>query len=143
MAHKNLKLSNVKPTNQKRIVFGISSHENDYRISWAINKALNFNFVKTNDFEINKETAFYKKFPVYTFVDEHSFFIYKLIANSSEKGFLIGKLSTIDYFLTITGEAGFIDTTNFLNRLKKTNIILAVYIIPYQKNKALRVLFDL
>ena len=34
-------------------LIGIASHENDYRLSWAINKSLNIDFIKADDLLIH------------------------------------------------------------------------------------------
>jgi len=84
-------------------LLGISSSENDYRLSWEMNKALEISLKKGTD-HITKKKEIEQVFLVYTFYDEEVFLQYSLIANKSEKGYLIEELRNIDYFLQIHGD---------------------------------------
>ena len=84
-------------------LIGISSSENDYRLSWEINKILGISLRKGTDHVIKKKEI-EQVFLVYTFYDEEVFLQYSLIANKSEKGYLIEELRNIDYFLQIHGD---------------------------------------
>ena len=84
-------------------LLGISSSENDYRLSWEMNKALEISLKKNAD-HITKKKEIEQVFLVYTFYDEEVFLQYSLIANKSEKGYLIEELRNIDYFLQIHGD---------------------------------------
>ncbi|MCH7658487.1 MAG: IPExxxVDY family protein [Bacteroidetes bacterium] len=83
-------------------LLGISSSENDYRLSWEINKKLKISLKKSKDHVIKrKETEQF--FPVYMFDDE-LYIQYFLIGNHCENGYLIEELRNIDYFLQIHGD---------------------------------------
>jgi len=84
-------------------LLGISSSENDYRLSWEMNKVLEISLRKDSDHVI-KRKEIEQNFLVYTFSDEESFLQYFLIANKSENGYLIEELRNIDYFLQIHGD---------------------------------------
>ena len=84
-------------------LLGISSSENDYRLSWEMNKALEISLKKGTD-HITKKKEIEQVFLVYTFYVEEVFLQYSLIANKSEKGYLIEELRNIDYFLQIHGD---------------------------------------
>ena len=84
-------------------LLGISSSENDYRLSWEMNKKLELSLRKGTDHVI-KRKEIEQSFLVYTFYDEEVYLQYFLIANKSENGFLIEELRNIDYFLQIHGD---------------------------------------
>jgi len=84
-------------------LLGISSSENDYRLSWEMNKVLEISLKKDSDHVI-KRKEIEQVFLVYTFHDEEVYLQYSLIANKSENGFLIEELRNIDYFLQIHGD---------------------------------------
>jgi len=84
-------------------LLGISSSENDYRLSWEINKILEISLRKGTD-HITKRKEIEQVFLVYTFNDEEGYLQYFLIANKSENGYLIEELRNIDYFLQIHGD---------------------------------------
>ena len=84
-------------------LLGISSSENDYHLSWEMNKVLEISLRKGAD-HITKRKNIEQVFLVYTFYDEKVYLQYSLIVNKSEKGFLIEELRNIDYFLQIHGD---------------------------------------
>ena len=84
-------------------LLGISSSENDYRLSWEMNKKLEICLRKGTDHVI-KRKEIEQVFLVYTFYNEAVYLHYSLIANKSENGFLIEELRNIDYFLQIHGD---------------------------------------
>jgi len=84
-------------------LLGISSSENDYRLSWEMNEKLEISLRKSTDHVIKKKEI-EQVFLVYTFYDEEVYLQYSLIVNKSEKGFLIEELRNIDYFLQIHGD---------------------------------------
>ncbi|MBE9510002.1 MAG: IPExxxVDY family protein, partial [Bacteroidetes bacterium] len=84
-------------------LLGISSSENDYRLSWEMNKKLKISLRKSTDHVIKREKI-KQTFLVYKFSDEEVYLQYFLIANKSENGFLIEELRNMDYFLQIHGD---------------------------------------
>lgn len=84
-------------------LLGISSSENDYRLSWEINKKLKISLRKSTDHVIKREEI-EQAFSVYTFSDEEVYLQYFLIANKSENGYLIEELRNMDYFMQIHGD---------------------------------------
>ncbi len=84
-------------------LLGISSSENDYRLSWEINKKLKISLRKSTDHVIKREEI-EQAFSVYTFTDEEVYLQYFLIANKSENGYLVEELRNMDYFLQIHGD---------------------------------------
>ncbi|OFX46911.1 MAG: hypothetical protein A2X13_08060 [Bacteroidetes bacterium GWC2_33_15] len=105
-------------------LIGISSHENDYRLSWALNKYLGYNFSKSENLLIQKpKHNIEQSFSVYIYNDEETFLQYQLIANNSENGFLIPELKNIDFFLKISGEYSDSIINKIVTKLKKIEII--------------------
>ena len=81
-------------------LIGIASHENDYRLSWALNKKLLVNFIRSENLEIKdlkKNSVSF--FSVFSTDDEQEDIRLILISNRCDNGFLIEELKNIDYFL--------------------------------------------
>ncbi len=117
-------------------LIGISSHENDYRLSWALNNGLNFNFIKTNDLEIKgKLEEENQNFVKYSYVDEDTLNMYNLISNRCDNGFLLEEYRNIDFILMIIGEfdSNFIDF--IVNKIKSVNIITLAFKIDIETLK--------
>ena len=84
------------------ILIGISSHENDYRISWALNEHLGFRFTKSENYKVlNQRLKEFKEFSVYLYINNHDSNTYRLISNRCDDGFLIEELKNIDFLLLI------------------------------------------
>lgn len=110
------------------ILIGIVSYENDYRISWSVNKYLDLKLVKTKDLEIvNEKYPEPQKFSVYNFFNEENLFNYNLISNKCNNGFLIEELKNIDYFFQISGEFADNFKQDIVNLLKHTNGVNIVF----------------
>jgi len=124
-------------------VIGISSHENDYRLCWAINKNTKLNLSKDDDLIINiKNTELVQKFSVYSFIDEENELKYELIACVSESGFLFKKLKNIDYILKISGEIDSYLLNQLIVRLNKIDIVIASYSVNnLSKNELKKLVF--
>lgn len=113
---------------------GISCHEKDYRIAWAINTKLKIELRKAEDLKIElKKNTSPTLFPFYEFIDEEGFREYFLIGNRGGKGLLIPEQKQVDYFLMIRGTYNDADKISLLKQLKDINIVLAAYDIDANK----------
>jgi len=111
-------------------IIAISSHENDYRLSWAINKQLETNFVKTNNLVVfNKKYKIEQEFSLFVFEDEDNMIKYHLVANKCDNGYLIPELSNMDFFIQIYGEISADFKDRLLEKLKKINIVTGAFVI--------------
>jgi hypothetical protein len=112
-------------------LLGISSHENDYRLSWAINRALGSNFRKAENLISgpgkNPERL---EFSMFQSVKEDDVLKMNLISNRCPDGFLVRELKNVDYFLQIFGDDTKALTDNILTGVKSVDIVLAVFNIP-------------
>jgi hypothetical protein len=102
MDKKTIKLS-FQPDFDFKLL-GIGSRENDYKLSWALNKLLNINLSKADDLEIkNPKFSDIQLFSVYSYVPDDSEEEIHLISNRCIDGYYIEELKNIDYFLLIKG----------------------------------------
>ncbi len=109
-------------------LIGISSHENDYKLSWALNAGLKINLAKAgNLILVEPKSQVEQEFSHYT-CDQSSWSChFHLISNRSDKGHLIPELKKIDYFLKITGEFTTEDITSILAKIKDSVGVLAIF----------------
>jgi hypothetical protein len=115
-------------------LIGISSHENDYRLSWAANMQLGLNFRKTDNF-LPRQSTDELEFSVFQFTDEDCSCKLNLISNRCPDGFLIKELKNIDFFLQIFGETPRSYIDEIITGLKKIDIVSAVFEIGPEKQK--------
>mgnify|MGYP006293116765 FL=1 len=126
MAKKVHKLKNVVPEAFK--VICIASHQNDYRLSWAINDKLNLKLKRTQDHHIEiPQSGVDQSFSHYSSESEEFFATYHLISNKSEQGYLLKNMQNIDYFLKISGELENISIPELVVKLKEIPIVITAF----------------
>jgi hypothetical protein len=112
------------------LVIGIASHENDYRISWALNSALDVNFIKTENLQVfNKKFNETQEFSMYISGTEESMPLFKLISNRCDNGFLLEDLRTIDFILLIENSDKLGDSTLLLQQLKGVPFVSTAFVL--------------
>lgn len=117
----------------------IASHENDYRLTWALNQNLNLKLIKIDDFTCNHpKHKLVINYSMCKFDDEHNHLKYNLISNKSEKGFLLPDLKNIDFILRISGDIDQDSLDSLVQKLKKIDIVITAFVIqeiPDRYNK--------
>jgi hypothetical protein len=84
---------------------GISSAENDYRLSWSLNQNLGINLVKIDNLEIyHKRLDDKQAFSQFEYFDDETLLQYRLISNRSINGYLLEEMTNLDYLLQISGD---------------------------------------
>ncbi len=107
------------------VLIGISSHEKDYRICWALNNKLGLELIKTDALEIkDKKQDEPSSFSLFVCERPDEFMEYLIIANRSEKGMLIPEQKQMDYFFVIKGEIEEEKIQEFINKIKEINFVL-------------------
>ena len=109
-------------------IIGISSHENDYRLSWSINENLGLAFTREND---NIEAGNGREFSRFTHEDEEQ--CLTLVSNRCDNGFLIEKLKNLDFILKFDSELNEEETEEWLKKLRKVTLISAAFEIEGNK----------
>ncbi len=113
-------------------LIGICSSNADYRLSWAINRALSLALVKDADLNVRLRTDEDHLFSFYSFFDEDEHIEYYLIKNLSDNFLkLIPEQNQIDYFLVIKNNFTF-EVSDLIQKLKEVDIILAAF--PFDPN---------
>jgi len=109
-------------------IIGISSHENDYRLSWCINDELGFAFAKSE----NLETADGKEFTCFVHTDEY--IKMTIISNRCDDGFLLEKHKNLDFILKFENELNETEIAEWLKKLKAVTLVSAAFTIPLDRN---------
>ncbi len=136
---KILKLE-IEPENDYNLI-GIASHENDYRLSWAINNSLGLDLKKDEDLILNHpKHKIIINYSLFNFDDETNYITYNLISNKSEKGFLIPKMKNIDFILRVSGSTDQNLLNDLIFGLKKIDIVITAFLINDVSEKLRRAL---
>jgi hypothetical protein len=111
---------------------GIASSENDYRLSWALNKTLGINLMRKEDLGIyHKRLDDEQTFSQFEYFNEETLLQYRLISNRSETGSLLEEMTNVDYLLQITGDTDEVWIDNLVKELNNIDeITLAFRIDP-------------
>lgn len=124
-------------------LIGICSHQQDYRIAWAINSALELHLTKSDTpFMVSgKKGAVLSSHSMYEFEDEQNGVVYYLIQNKNDGKLLLPECAQIDYFIVVR-EAGVIDVDKFLESIKDITAVLTAFIYePETLKSANRLIF--
>ena len=112
------------------LLLGISCHEKDYRLCWAINNKLGFDLKKSQELEIKeKNRKELSSYSLYSFEEIEKYREYYVIANRTNDRFLIPEQKQADYFILIKGNISRPEKDLFIKNIKEINMILAVFII--------------
>lgn len=86
-------------------LIGISSPENDYRMSWILNNVLGFKFIRQDDLELyHKKLEGQQAFHQFRYYDEDTMLQYRMISNKCENGYLLEEMMNIDFVIQVTGD---------------------------------------
>jgi len=126
MARKIHKLKGFQPE-QFRVIC-IASHQNHYRLSWALNKLLNIQLQRSDDLTINIPKAnIVQHFSVYSYRQDDAVLSYDLIGNKSEQGVLFKEMPNIDYLFKISGEKSDAEFTDLIKRVNSLEIVITAF----------------
>ena len=119
------------------LLIGISCHEKDYRLSWALNQNLSLQLIKEKeDIEvfINKtnESSLHS---FYSYKNEETQNEFILINNRSSAGFLIPEKSMADYLLIIKENFNY-PLDFYLKKIKSVNFVLTAFNIAVEELKS-------
>ena len=122
---------------------GISSHENDYRLIWAINTKLHTAFVKIDNFRALDGTGAENEFSRYFFDDEDRYFSYYIISNRCNNGYMVPEYRMVDYFMFLKGEIAPGFAEEMIRKLKQVEIISTAFLIDKKNLKSVKKLLHL
>lgn len=137
---KTLKLKVEEDFNYKLI--GISSHENDYRLVWAINNQVKMKFVRIDNLVMhNKKQGADLEFSRFFYEDEDRYLKYYLFSNRCPDGVLFPEIRNMDFIIQIIGELTEGDFNLIIREVKSISIISAVFVLQPGKIKNIGQLF--
>lgn len=126
------------------LLIGISCHAKDYKLAWALNRQLNIDMERKNDFSIQlKKKTEASVFPYFSFVNEEEQLRYVLVGNRGESSYLIPEQKQTDFFLVIDGYYEMVNSEELIQQLKAISIILTAYQIdPDELKSKQNLIFD-
>ena len=114
----------------------IASHQNDYRLSWALNEKLNLGLQKADDLKIeDKKYEIKHQFTKYSYEDSTQTLRYHLIANKNPQGFLFPDMKNIDYLLKIEGDMNEEDISSLIRVIRKIDFVIIAFKLDNLREK--------
>lgn len=119
------------------ILFGICSHDKDYKLCWTMNQKLGMDFSKTDSILIkDKKQNEPSEFPVYHFCEEEIFTDFYFIANKSGTNTLIPEQKKADYFFLAKGNLTDEEKNSTLKKIKEMQSVLTAFEIKPESLKS-------
>lgn len=115
-------------------LIGISCHEKDYRLGWALNHMGEFHFERADDF-MPDENKPDEVFPLYQFHDEEHYRLYVLVANRFGSRIMFPELKGIDYLMMISGNNEDYDVEEVLERIHRIDFVILASALDVMKIK--------
>lgn len=115
-------------------LIGISCHEKDYRLGWALNHIAEFRFERSDNF-IPDDKKPEEVFPRYEFHDEELFRSYILVANQFGSRIMFPELNGIDYLMLITGNSDNHEIEQVLERIHRIDFVILASELDVMKIK--------
>jgi hypothetical protein len=112
------------------ILLGISCHEKDYRISWALREKLGIDLCRGEDIVIaSKKPNESGSYAVFEFLTEDSDSGIFLVANRCESSLLVPEQRSVDYFLIARGAYDQENQNTMLKQIREIPFVLTVFTI--------------
>lgn len=83
-------------------LIGVSCHEKDYRLCWAINQSLGIDLSRVDNLGVEGRNHI-EGFPFFEYHDKGKGIIFRLLANRFEGKVLMKELKTIDFLFLLKG----------------------------------------
>ena len=125
------------------VLIAVTTSLKDYRVCYLINKALNFNFAKIQDLEVDINNDLVPVlFSIYNYNWETTETDFYFIANKGSDGYLVPEMRKADYFLLIKNYIDENDLDNLISAINKIpEIVTAVKIDPKKVKSRENLLF--
>lgn len=115
-------------------LIGISCHEKDYRLGWALNHIGEFHFERSDDF-MPDENKPEDVFPLYQFHDEEHYRLYVMVANRFGSRIMFPELNGIDYLMLIIGNNEDQVVEEVLERIHRIDFVILASELDVMKIK--------
>ncbi|HMW96007.1 MAG TPA: IPExxxVDY family protein [Flavobacteriales bacterium] len=120
------------------MLIGISCHENDYRLCWALNRELGINLARRSSDVTAPGPEKLASYSAFDHDDEHEAH-WTLVHNHSNDGVLLKEHKQADYFL-IVDESAPITPQELIERVRRTEFVLTAYPLDARTERGAHIL---
>lgn len=116
-------------------VFGISSHVNDYRLCWSINRSVGLELTRRRTDITDEANGILASYSAYDHVDGPTLARITLVNNHCADGILMKEHRQADYFLVVDNE--FVELQpDLLGRVRSAEFVLTAFKLPFDQLRA-------
>lgn len=116
-------------------VIGISSHVNDYRLCWSINRSAGLELTRRRTDIIDEVNGVIAHYSAYDQVDDQTQGRYTLVNNHSGDGVLLKEHRQADFFLVVDNEIAE-NRPDLLDRVRSAEFVLTAFPLSYDQLRA-------
>lgn len=113
-------------------VIGISSHVEDYRLCWAMNRAMDLTLTRRRSDVTVDEGDRPLHFSAFDQTDEHDIVRWSLVSNHSGKDLLVKEQKQADYFLVLDTEVAD-ERPTLLDQVRGVEFVLTAFPVDLRK----------
>lgn len=114
---------NTRPEPALFTLIGISCHLKDFRLSFLLNRQLELDLVKMDDF---------RDFSFYFCRDDDRMNSYFLLGNRGQESILMPELKQTDYFLLLEGHVRKSQKEKLLDKIRSTQNVLTAFEVRFE-----------
>ncbi len=133
MQKKVHKLHDEQP--QGFALIAIASHQNDYRLSWALNRQFNWQLTRSQDLLVKEPKAGVEQAFIRYSYHSQQHLTYHLVANRCSRGFLLADHQNVDYLLKIEGENVRENVKPIIQKIRHIDFVITAFAIETLKSK--------
>ncbi|MCB0794057.1 MAG: IPExxxVDY family protein [Flavobacteriales bacterium] len=123
------------------LVVGISSHVNDYRLCWSLNRTLGIALTKRDKDITETLRDGVARFGAYDHDDPETLGRYTLVNNRSDKGLLVKEQPQADLFLVVDRSL-VKDHERLLQQVRGSEMVLAAFLLEISELRSGHKLFN-
>ncbi len=120
-----------EPVDPEVMLVGISSHVNDYRLCWALNRSLGINLVRRKADIVEPGPRVPLHFAAFDHQDISSSARWTLVNNHGEDAILVKEQRQADFFLIVDQHAP-ISPADLLQQVRQSEFVLTAYPLEYK-----------
>ncbi|MBL8001941.1 MAG: IPExxxVDY family protein [Flavobacteriales bacterium] len=120
-----------EPVDPEVMLVGISSHVNDYRLCWSLNRSLGINLARRRNDIIEPGPRKELHFAVFEHVDDIHNVRWTLVNNHGDDGVLVKEQRQADFFLVVDEQAP-ISAADLLQQVRGSEFVLTAFPLAYQ-----------
>ena len=116
-------------------MIGISTSDQDYRLTLRLNKKLNISLRNTESVSFKDKSGIVLFFSRFSYSSEADHLTIQLISNRYEQSYLLRKLVNIDYLILVHDPSGNYDKEKLITALRELESVTGAFLIELAQVK--------